>query len=257
MGLEKMPQGQGPGYDGFMWFIAIVENVNDPKKLGKVQIRFVTEHSNRVETDEAIQHWATPIVPITSASVQGVGISPTGITKGAKVFGFFADTPNKKQPYILGTIPVIDGGDAVQHSVSKQARGEWKDDKKYIDGEGTFKDIKEPRSKYKAEYPNNKTITTKRGHVIELDDTPEAERIHIYHRNGAYVEMDPDGNIVARASSNSGEFVQGKKIIFTKDGNITIAAEKGDISLVCKGDVNIQSTNGVINMKAPVVGLNA
>lgn len=42
---------------------------------------------------------------------------------------------------------------------------------------------------FKAKYPNNKTLETKSGHIFEIDDTPKFERIHVYHKNGSYIEM--------------------------------------------------------------------
>ena len=42
---------------------------------------------------------------------------------------------------------------------------------------------------FKAKYPDNKTLETKSGHIFEIDDTPKFERIHIYHKNGSYIEM--------------------------------------------------------------------
>jgi len=42
---------------------------------------------------------------------------------------------------------------------------------------------------YNTEYPYNTTYTTKSGHAIELDDTPNHERIHIWHNSGCYEEI--------------------------------------------------------------------
>jgi hypothetical protein len=54
-------------------------------------------------------------------------------------------------------------------------------------------EIKEPVFKewqeFKSKYPNNKAMETPSGHVFEIDDTPEFERIHVYHKNGSYIEM--------------------------------------------------------------------
>ncbi len=55
------------------------------------------------------------------------------------------------------------------------------------------------RSNYvKPIYPFNHVHETESGHVIELDDTPDAERIHAYHRTGTRVEVDKDGTYVEK-----------------------------------------------------------
>jgi hypothetical protein len=55
------------------------------------------------------------------------------------------------------------------------------------------------RSNYvKPIYPFNHVHETESGHVIELDDTPEYERLHAYHRSGTRVEVDKDGTYVEK-----------------------------------------------------------
>ena len=55
-------------------------------------------------------------------------------------------------------------------------------------------DIDEPVieswSKFKSKYPDNKVWETKMGHIFEVDDTAGFERIHIYHQNGTYINID-------------------------------------------------------------------
>ena len=60
--------------------------------------------------------------------------------------------------------------------------------------------IDEPLQKniWKPVYPNNKVTQTPSGHVIEIDDTPDAERIHIYHKSGTFIEMQPNGDVVTQ-----------------------------------------------------------
>jgi len=42
---------------------------------------------------------------------------------------------------------------------------------------------------FKSKYPHNKVLETSSGHIFEIDDTPKFERIHIYHKNGNYIEI--------------------------------------------------------------------
>jgi hypothetical protein len=44
---------------------------------------------------------------MTSASISGVGRSPTGITEGSKVYGFFYDGEGAQFPVAVGSFPHI------------------------------------------------------------------------------------------------------------------------------------------------------
>ena len=210
-------------------FLGIVEEINDPKKLGRVKVRLINEYSNRVETDDI--PWATPLMPITSGSILGIGESPIGLQIGSRVVGFFLDGKDKTKPMILGSYPIIQNGNETEHSVSTQARGEGAVQKEYLEYE--------PKTQYKSEYPYNKTITTKRGHVIEIDDTPKAERIHIYHRKGSYVELNPDGSIIVKALGKSIDISIEDKTIISDKGDIGITANDGNINLEAEKSINI------------------
>ena len=54
----------------------------------------------------------------------------------------------------------------------------------------------EPETSYGAEYPYNKVMESESGHVMEFDDTPGAERVHIAHRSGSFSEWFPSGSKV-------------------------------------------------------------
>ena len=53
--------------------------------------------------------------------------------------------------------------------------------------------FEEPEVPYDAEYPFNHVYESEAGHVIEIDDTPQAERLHRYHRSGTFEEVHPTG----------------------------------------------------------------
>lgn len=87
-----------------MFYYGCVENRNDPLKLGRCQVRIVglhTEDKTVLPTDEL--PWAYPMMPITSASISGIGFSPTGVVQGSWVLCIFLD-PDNQQPIMLGTI---------------------------------------------------------------------------------------------------------------------------------------------------------
>lgn len=87
----------------------------------------------------------------------------------------------------------------------------------------------QPESPYKGEYPYNKVTQTEQGHIIEIDDTPGAERLHIYHKTGTFIEIDSNGSVVKR----------------TKGSNYEIIDRNGYISIAGKADISI---NGACNI---------
>lgn len=96
----------------------------------------------------------------------------------------------------------------------------------------------QPESSYKAQYPYNKVHQTESGHIIEFDDTPGAERIHIYHRNGTFFEIDPNGSVISRT-------VGSEYKIIDRNGYIAIAGKAnvsvtGSCNIHVGGDCNIE-----------------
>lgn len=121
----------------------------------------------------------------------------------------------------------------------------------------------QPESSYNAEYPHNKVIQTESGHIIEIDDTPGSERLHVYHKSGTFIEIDSVGNLVKRTKGsdysvidcNGKISIQGKadisingacNIYIGNDANIEVG---GDTNLVCHNDTSV-STGGKLNLSA-------
>ena len=96
------------GLDGFIWFTGVVEDRNDPDKLGRVRVRclgFHTEDLNDIPTKDL--PWATVMHPVTDPSMQGLGNTPSFLVEGSWVVGFFMDAREKQQPIIMGSLPGI------------------------------------------------------------------------------------------------------------------------------------------------------
>jgi len=55
-----------------------------------------------------------------------------------------------------------------------------------------------PISLYGAVYPYNHVHLSESGHLIEIDDTPDNERLHRYHRTGTYEEIGSLGQRVVK-----------------------------------------------------------
>ena len=90
----------------FVWWMGVVEDRDDPEKLGRCRVRifgYHTDDKSLLPTSDL--PWATPVQPITSASISGIGGTPVGVVPGAWVAGWFLDGKNAQQPVIFGTIP--------------------------------------------------------------------------------------------------------------------------------------------------------
>lgn len=107
-------------------------------------------------------------------------------------------------------------------------------------GGGTWS---EPATPYNAKYPYNRVMETESGHVLEFDDSPGAERVHLYHRSGSFIEIHPDGKMVMRAHAASYEVVlDDKNVCVHGDLNFTTT---GDITFKAGGKVKIESSTEI------------
>jgi hypothetical protein len=274
------------GFDGFIWFVGVVEDNNDPDKLGRIKVRCLglhTEDKNELPTEDL--PWATPMMPVTSASLSQIGNSPTGLLNGSWVMGFFRDGEECQEPVIMGSFhgyptekPNTDLGfcdpkgvhptEIDEQDTSRLSRGDTRSAiyRKYLDGinEGHRDDtaaeddesgrgLKSVANKpiawggswqaspisYNARYPYNRVTQTESGHVIELDDTPNSERIMIFHRKDTFVEFQPDGSIRIHS------FGKGELLV---DLDLNIEC-KSDINIYCHGNTNVYSDKN-INMES-------
>ena len=78
--------------ENFKWWIGVVEDRNDPLKLGRCRVRVYAEHTKvkeEIPTDSL--PWAQPLQSIQSAAMGDIGYSPTGLVEGTWVVGFFLD----------------------------------------------------------------------------------------------------------------------------------------------------------------------
>ena len=254
------------GEEGFRWFFGIVEDRDDPKKIGRVRVRIYNVHpftaggspdTVNVPTDHL--PWATVINSIISAGVlgvnnDGVGISPTGMMVGTTVFGFFADGNECQIPVILGTLAGIVGtkedNELPNSAIGINSAAQIKESKK-VSSALPFPG--EPSTPFDAKYPYNKVLRTESGHLIEVDDTVSKERIHIMHKTGTYVEIDQDGQVVIKSvddrfdvtSKNSNEYV---------GGNVNVRIV-GNVNILVDGTYTLESKGNML-IKAPKIDFN-
>ena len=96
---------------GFAWFTGVIEDIDDPMEMGRYRVRCYGYHNADKTTEKGIPTedlpWAMTMLPVTSASMSGVGQSATGLLRGTWVIGFFRDGINAQDPVIMGSIPSI------------------------------------------------------------------------------------------------------------------------------------------------------
>jgi len=120
------------GKDRFVWFVGVVEDRNDPLKIGRVRVRclgYHTEDLTQIPTTDL--PWAHVMHPVTDPSMQGLGHSPSWLVPGTWVVGFFRDN-EKQQPLILGSLPGIPENSADPTKGFNDPRGKTSVQKTYI-----------------------------------------------------------------------------------------------------------------------------
>ena len=99
--------------------------------------------------------------------------------------------------------------------------------------------------------------------VIELDDTPNAERIHIYHKSGTYVEIDREGSVSYKVmgenynifTRNNRIYTQGNMDVTVDGANTLLVKNTLDVEVLGKTTINIKNdadlnVSGTFNIKA-------
>ena len=152
-----------------------------------------------------------------------------------------------------------------------------------VDGDdGT--NFSEPEIPYAAQYPHNHVYESESGHIREIDDTPNAERIHERHISGTGYEIHPEGDKVTRVKKDNYDLIYGQqyahirgsqsttvnggvKVFVNASGagaeapgrnetvqkfhyTIQVGANANVNIQVDKGDVNVVASDGDINMKS-------
>lgn len=94
------------------WFYGVVEDRFDPLNNGRYRVRVMGYHTDQkakseelgIPTNELL--WMRAATSTDSASISGIGNSPTGLVEGTHVFGFFSD-PFLQVGTIICTLPGI------------------------------------------------------------------------------------------------------------------------------------------------------
>lgn len=203
--------------DQTRWFIGEVVSLADPDQLARIKVRIYGIHDNTTLIKDDDLPWAQVVASISEGGTDGLG-NPIGVQVGALVFGLFLDGKDSQLPLIFGSLPKHEGE---EKSVNKLARGE-NTLTKSVSVSGA------PGDPYAAVYPNNKVTQTSSGHVIEIDDTPNAERVHIRHKSGSFIEFHPDGSIVIKGN---GVYIDGGSAVNVQASSTNQTFGSGEITV--------------------------
>ena len=132
----------------FYWWFGVVEDRDDPLRLGRCRVRIIGYHTEDTETlpTEDLP-WAIPVMPANSAGSSGVGWSPTGAVEGSWVVGFFADGENGQHPMFFGSVGSIPGGLASADCAPSEGSGSSGDaatNSGNSDSAGDYGDVVQP-----------------------------------------------------------------------------------------------------------------
>lgn len=220
----------GVGLQNPLFFIGVIENNNDPRKEGRVQVRAFGVHGTNKQVPRDELPWAIVM--------QG-DYNPNNIPKiNSWVFGLFLDGRDAQEPMVMGLIPtqyatLVDPEkngwgwipdkdadvsahgsapeDVYQPQQSRKLRGEYVQETSVLTQEmgrtvnvkvgGTEETWDQPSSAFNTQYPCNKVIETT-NHSIELDDSPGGERITITHKSGSFIEIDNRGTTTHKSTGD-------------------------------------------------------
>ena len=95
----------------------------------------------------------------------------------------------------------------------------------------------QPKSPYAGQYPHVHVFQSESGHLLEFDDTPKAERVHLAHRQGSFIEIDANGTQVNKIVGNGYTVIDKNGYIYI-DGraNVNVA---GTCNIFVGTDANI------------------
>jgi len=234
--------------------VAVVEDRNDPLELGRVRVRVVGIHdsdTNYLPTEDL--PWACPVGGCTSAGISGVGATQTGLVEGSSVLVTDNDL-DEQQYFILGSIagrpvkeaekdsavgfqdiktgtfpykPYLEESDLDRNLTGIKIEETSVIDKRVstaLDIEmPNFQKWSQPENAYNTKYPYSLAFKSESGHLLELDDTYESERLNILHKTGTYSEVNPDGSQTNRIRGDKVEIIEKSGMVYIKGaGSITI-----------------------------------
>jgi hypothetical protein len=193
----------------FTWFIGSVVDIDDPLLSNRVKVMPYGFYDETI--DKSHLNWSTVMMPNTSSSFKGFG-SNHELMVGSWVVGFFRDGPSAQDAIILGSIASSTDGTI---DIPTEAQ---------------------------LNPPTNKVHKTEAGHLMEVDNTSGAERIHIKHTSGTYILMHPNGDIEHNNKNHTKITTGDDTVTITGNSNVTI---NGDCNLTVGGNYKADVTGNI------------
>lgn len=259
-------------FNGF--YRGVVVDNADPMESGRIKVRIYPMFRGFAVEDIPWAIMADPSMGGLS-NVGGIRVPEVG----AHVFVFFEGGDHRFPVYFAGA-PAIENNEPDVPTLSRKADATVEAiNSNRVSGIQTADggSWDEPGSFHGAKYPNNKVFRTRKGIVIELDDTEDGVRFHVYHPSGTRQEVNNEGDKVDHIQGNHFEIILGDNNIYVKGGyNLTIDGNSniyskgsttvksdGDLTAEVGGNVTVNS-NGILDItssgpatiKAPSVMLN-
>jgi hypothetical protein len=199
----------------------VVEDNEDPTFAGKCRVRVFGVHSSSPvgSSTEGIATanlpWAEPVLGLIEGSISGYGLFAVPL-QGSHVFVFF-ENGNHMMPRYFGSAP-----GTVATVATPPAEGA--EPVAFVDPDGVYPDAAGVEfNSGDGTYPHNIVLKTHGGHIIELDSTPEAKRLKIYHGSGTSTEIDNDGNVSTSIVKNRTEdIIENDTVTVGGDSSVTI-----------------------------------
>jgi len=225
-------------------YLAFVRDSNDPERRGRVRVH-CPEVMGEVDEPNTWLDWAeaahtlagfdqglfmVPPDPTWNSRDDGGPSSPYNETR---VWVTFRNGDVERPVYELGGnwygerelpsgVPALadasSGGDETTAdpnytSTTKKCSVLRATDAQQDQGDGSAGDlvdggeVREPAPASEAVYPRNYLFKSPAGHVIEVDNTPGAERFRVYHPAGSSMEINQSGSWAEKVQGNRTQFV--------------------------------------------------
>jgi uncharacterized protein involved in type VI secretion and phage assembly len=212
MGLPQPVDGEAPGFYGV--YAAIVTDLEDPKNLGRVELRFPGLGSSG---DRDVRAWATLCTPYADKD-QGFAILPE---VGSQVVVAF-ECGNWRRPYVVGA--AWNGTTPLPHKPESSNNIR----------------LLRTRSDSRLEFDDTAgaekvSITMKAGHKVVLDDA--SKEVTITHANGCTIKLTSSGSIDITANSS----------VNVKAASVNVTAPTSTFS----GVVNCQTLVASVGVVSP------
>jgi hypothetical protein len=236
----------------------VVEDNADPNAAGRCRVRIFGVHSSSAvgTSTEGIATedlpWAEPVLGLIEGSISGYGLFSVPL-QGSHVFCFF-ESGNHMMPRYFGSAPGT-VATAAAPAVTGETQAFKDPDGVYPDATGVDFNTGE------GTYPHNIVLKTHAGHIIEIDSTPGANRLHVKHATGYDVVIDNSSNITLISPGNRTVTIGGTDTLITT-GSRTVTVGSGDTlgitgnwNVTVAGNANITVT-GICNIRGAPVNIN-